>query len=177
MAKLQIRSAFQDTKYQKYTDWAIAIAQFETGDFSSRLFVDNRNAFGMSVPKIRPFTGMPSDIMHEGLPMAKYSSTYQSAKDFIQYLTYFNYPTDIKTIDQLVTLMKLKGYFSDNPVKYLLGVKSYLNKNEDNIARPSVSITNPTFGGAPELNMGALANMNLAYDLPAQNIELPKKKA
>lgn len=177
MAKLQIKKALQLTKYEKYTDWITAIAQFETADFSSRIFNENRNAFGMTVPRIRTFLGETSNIYHEGLPMAKYSSTYRSAQDFVEYLKYFNYPTNIKSIDSFVRLMKEKGYFSDTYDNYLKGVKAYLNPNKDFVFRKNVNITMPVLTGTPILSAGAIANMNQAYDLPLQNLNLSKKKA
>ena len=176
MAEMQIRSALQTSKYSKYADWIVAIAKFETADFTSRIFKENRNAFGMTVPKIRPFLGTSSDIYHEGQAVAKYSSTYNSTMDFLQYLDYFNYPTNLKTIEEFVSFMKSKGYFSDNLSTYLSGVKNYLDKKEDNISRPAVSITTPSFSGSPTLDIGAIADLNMAYGLPGQNIELPKKK-
>ena len=175
MAKLQIKKALQLTKYEKYTDWITAIAQFETADFSSKIFNENRNAFGMTVPRIRNFLGSTSDIYHEGLPMAKYSSTYRSAQDFVEYLKYFNYPTNIKTIDSFVQMMKDKGYFSDSYENYLRGVKSYLDPIRDFVVRPNVNVTMPVLTG-PNLSTGAIANMNSAYSLPFQNLDLPKKK-
>ena len=177
IAKLQIKKALQLTKYEKYTSWITAIAQFETANFSSRIFNENRNAFGMTVPRIRPFLGTSSNIYHEGLPMAKYSSTYRSAQDFVEYLKYFNYPTNIKSIDSFVKMMKDKGYFSDSYTNYLKGVKSYLNPSSDLVFRPNVNITMPVLTGTPILSSGAIANMNQAYDLPSQNLQLKKKEA
>lgn len=171
MAKSQIEAAFQLTKFEKYTDWAFAIAQFETANFTSRIFKENRNAFGMTVPKVRPFLGSSSDIFHEGLAVAKYSSTYQSAKDFIEYLKYFNYPTNINTIEEFVKTMKAKGYFSDSLDNYLKGVKKYLTPTKSVSMKPLVSLSDKA-SDFQYLKSGAVSSANRALSLPKQNLTL-----
>ena len=104
------------------TYW-IAISKFETANYTSSLFRNARNLFGMAYPTIGIDYGYIQSS--EGLK-SKYETTQQSVDDLVEYLIGFNYPKTLGSINELVKFMKSKGYFTANEQTYLAGVKKYL---------------------------------------------------
>lgn len=60
-----------------YPDIALAQARLETGNFTSRIFRENKNMFGMKLPRKRKTTAIGEHNNH-----AKYSSWLQSVADY-----------------------------------------------------------------------------------------------
>ena len=113
----------------RFADIAVAVARHETGDFTSRLFREYNNAFGMT-STLRP-GGRPhfanGEVMtkNEGL-FNTYASVEDSAKDFVEYLKWFRYPKHFDTPEAFVAFQKSKGYFADTLENYTRGVKRYV---------------------------------------------------
>lgn len=102
--------------------WA-AIAKHETGNYTSALFKNGNNLFGMGVPTRRPSIRIGEIQSNEGLK-SKYSGPTQSIEDLILYLKALNYARDYPNIDSLVHEMKTHGYFTD--LDYLSKVQKWL---------------------------------------------------
>jgi uncharacterized FlgJ-related protein len=100
----------------------IAVSQFETGNFTSHLFLNHNNFFGMKFPRKRETTAAyaipPNDFAH-------YNSQADSVDDLLLYLREWNYPSDFSSIDSLIEFMKSKGYFEEPLTYYLTGVQTY----------------------------------------------------
>ena len=60
-----------------YPDIVLAQAKLETGNFTSKIFKDNKNMFGMRLPRLRKTTAIGEQYSH-----AKYSSWLQSIVDY-----------------------------------------------------------------------------------------------
>ena len=60
-----------------YPDVALAQARLETGNFTSKIFKENKNMFGMKLPKSRKTTAIGEQNNH-----AKYTSWVQSLADY-----------------------------------------------------------------------------------------------
>lgn len=101
-----------------------AVAQHESGNFTSRLFKSGRNMFGMKMPIVRPTTASFSVPASEGL-FAGYRSVNSGAKDFVLYLNYSRYPKDFVSVDELVNFMKSKKYFEADVTLYSNAVKRW----------------------------------------------------
>ncbi len=97
-----------------------AVAKHETGNFTSAIFNENRNLFGMKLPKIRQTKAIGENRGH-----AKFSDLSDSAKDQLLYLNYVGYK-QVDSPEALVTWMQSKGYFTDTYQNYLNGVKRFL---------------------------------------------------
>jgi uncharacterized FlgJ-related protein len=60
-----------------YPDVVLAQAKIETGNFTSRIFIENNNMFGMKLPERRRTTAIGENRNH-----AEYTDWIQSIKDY-----------------------------------------------------------------------------------------------
>lgn len=106
-------------------EYWIGVAKHETGGFTSRVFKEGNNMFGMKLPKGET---LAVGELPFGERQAIFKSLTDSARDQVLYFTRrFRYPTNIRSADQLVDEMSKRGYFEQDPVQYLAGVKRWLN--------------------------------------------------
>lgn len=103
----------------------IAQAKHETGNFTSNLFKQANNAFGMKVPSIRNWLGNGS-ITLGNETFSTYKDVSTSGRDMLEYLRNMGYKTSY-TPQQYVFALKSKGYFTDSYTNYLNGLMSWLN--------------------------------------------------
>jgi hypothetical protein len=97
-----------------------AVSKHETGNFTSPIFRENKNLFGMKLPRVRPTKATGENRGH-----ATFNSLQDSVADQILFLNYNGY-RQVNTPEELVTWMKNKGYFTDSYANYLNGVKRFL---------------------------------------------------
>ena len=99
-----------------YPDVVLAQARLETGNFTSKVFRENNNLFGMKLPRVRNTTAIGEQNSH-----ADYASWRQSIADYKlwqddviagikskrQYLSYLskNYAEDKKYINKLKKML------------------------------------------------------------------------
>lgn len=102
-----------------------AVSRHETGNYSSAVLDKFKNLFGMKFPHIR-FTYATSEDPNGGY--AVYSAPDNSVRDLAVYLRTLDYPRDIDSARDLVTLMKKKKYFEADFSEYLNGVENALPK-------------------------------------------------
>ena len=108
----------------KLTDLWVAVAKHETAGFTSRVFREGRNMFGMTLPK---GTTLAIGKLPYGEGQAIFKNLTDSARDQVLYFTRrFSYPTNITTAESLVDNMAKRGYFTSDPRQYLEGVKRFL---------------------------------------------------
>jgi hypothetical protein len=100
-----------------------AVSKFETGNFTSALFLKHNNFWGMKFPVKRETTALHS-VPPKGF--ASYRSRVDAVRDLLLYMREFNYPNDFTSAEELVSFMKKKGYFEEPLQFYLAGVKKYL---------------------------------------------------
>jgi uncharacterized FlgJ-related protein len=111
---------------EKTAQMWVAVARHETGNFTSALFRDFNNAFGMGQPSERltlSLGGTPRK--YEGQNMATFATVRDSALDILLYMRARKYPTRFATPTGLVSFMKSKGYFKDSLQNYSAGVNRY----------------------------------------------------
>lgn len=101
-----------------------AVSRHETGNYDSEVLKRANNLFGMKHPTIRKTTSNGKD--QSGY--AVYSSTADSVRDLVFYLLAREYPFDVDSARDLVTLMKKKQYFEADFSEYLNGVQRALPK-------------------------------------------------
>lgn len=95
-------------------------AAHETGNFTSDIFFNNRNAFGLKD------TGHGFNIgTRKG--HALYESYIDNIKDFAQYYKERKYLQNYNTIDLYVKAIKEQKYFEADEAQYLKGVKFFYN--------------------------------------------------
>lgn len=98
-----------------------AQAAHETGNFTSVIFRDNKNCFGMKLPKVRKTLAVSENRGH-----AVYETLSDCVGDFWLYYKYVNLPEYWKDPETYVTALKNKGYFADKLDTYIKGVKKFL---------------------------------------------------
>lgn len=113
--------------------WWFLVSQMETAGFTSNLFRNFHNLFGMKQPAKRDTLSLgptPSGF-------ATFASDQDSVKDLALYLREFHYPYDFNTLDDQLKFMKSKGYFGDETLDSYRGkVIAWANKNNYPTASP-----------------------------------------
>jgi len=97
-----------------------AQAAFETGNFTSPIYLFQNNPWGMKYPKSRDTTATAEARGH-----AVYSTLESAVQDYWLYYTYFKYPWTWQSVDDFVTALKEKKYFESPLDNYIKGVKKY----------------------------------------------------
>jgi len=97
-----------------------AQAAHETGNFTSKIFEQNNNLFGMKLPALRRTTATGQSKGH-----ATYENISDSIKDFQIYYNHFRYLSDYPTIESYVKALKRNKYFEADEQSYLDGCKHF----------------------------------------------------
>ena len=100
----------------------VSQSAFETGNFASKVFIENNNAFGMKEAVKRLTTNIGTKNNH-----ADYKDIDDSVKDYILYYSYQSYPKKFQTLKDFVRAIKEKSYFESDEEKYLKGTEYYYN--------------------------------------------------
>jgi uncharacterized FlgJ-related protein len=90
-----------------------AIAMHETGNFTSDVFRNNNNLFGMRHPEHRP-TKSTGDLNG----YATYKSLQDSVRDFKEWIMYNGLPSNYENVSDLVSDMKDKEYYEASYLRY-----------------------------------------------------------
>lgn len=100
----------------QYTDIVLAQAQLETNMFTSRIFQENNNLFGMKVARVRPTTNQGEQYNHayyshwreSVLDYAMYQAKYLSGLSRQEYLQYLGkyYAEDSNYVRKIDYLLK-----------------------------------------------------------------------
>lgn len=100
----------------------LSIAAHETGEFSSNVFKNNNNLFGMRHPSQRQTLSLGDKNGY-----AYYSSLEDSVKDFMLWIESRNLRTDYDDISDLIRDMKDNSYFEDSFSNYNNACVKFLN--------------------------------------------------
>jgi len=95
-----------------------AQAIHETGNFTSRLFRENNNAFGMKVPGLR----QTLNVAPLGPGFSQFLSVDDSVKDMLLYLDHFKIPLDQDDAFRYAQILKDKNYYEDPVEVYFKGL-------------------------------------------------------
>lgn len=113
----RIREVIDQSRYKKLLPYIIAQAKAETGNFTSTLYNGFHNLFGMKNAVIRPQLGVsiPSSEFR------RFSSDDESIRDFVLYLDFVGFPSDVANLNEYVRELKNRSYFEE-PFTYYLGL-------------------------------------------------------
>lgn len=104
----------------------IAISAHETGGWSSRVYKEGNNLFGMTLASKN--TTAIGELPY-GERQAIYRSIADSAQDIRLYMEKrFKYPASFNSLAELVAYMKSKNYFTDSTLNYLQGADAWYRK-------------------------------------------------
>jgi Na+-transporting methylmalonyl-CoA/oxaloacetate decarboxylase gamma subunit len=109
---------------EKMKVFITAQAMHETGIFTSPLYLNHNNAYGMNMPSKRKTTA----IGQTESGFAIYDSVEDSIKDLMLYFEEFNAPDTFANSLDYVTWIKSNGYFTDSLKTYSNGVAKHLVK-------------------------------------------------
>lgn len=126
-------SSFKESK----ANW-LAVSKMETAGWSSNLFINGLNLWGMKQAKKRPntqistlygvpgrdtgmsVTGVISEVTGKS-EWAKYKTVNDAVKDIILWMEYTKFPKEKLSLRDHVEAMKERGYFVGEDVKEYLG--------------------------------------------------------
>lgn len=117
--KRTIERIINRSKYKDYLPYILAQSKLETGNFTSRLALDEKNLFGMGVPSKRKSLRIGKYLAPNGERFSVYKSWDDSVKDYLLYLEEFNFPTNLNSCRAFVTQLQKQGYATD---------KNYISK-------------------------------------------------
>jgi len=117
----KIRNIILDSKYKLLEPYIFAQSQVETGEFSSRLFNEANNLFGMRCATVRKQNRIACLNNY-----AVFYSKEDSVKDYLSWLEYANFPTSVINANMFVYELKKRRYFTDSYDNYLKLLKSFL---------------------------------------------------
>lgn len=107
----------------------VAQAAHETANFTSDIFRNNNNLFGMKFPHVRDTLAIAERRGH-----AVYKDIDESIKDFAIYYKNFAYLSTYSTVNAYIEAIAQKKYFEANIEEYKTGVnhfyKLYFNGRE-----------------------------------------------
>jgi flagellum-specific peptidoglycan hydrolase FlgJ len=102
--------------------YVFAQAAFETGNFTSDIFKENNNLFGMKLPRVRQTLATGENRGH-----ATFNSITDSIKDFALFHKARALAPSFTSIDTYIETLNNKGYFEAPETQYSEGVKTYYN--------------------------------------------------
>jgi len=102
--------------------YVFAQAAFETGNFTSDIFKENNNLFGMKLPRVRQTLATGENRGH-----ATFKSIADSIEDFALFHKARAIAPTFTSVDAYVDALNKKGYFEAPETQYAEGVKTYYN--------------------------------------------------
>ena len=99
----------------------LAQAKHESANFSSVIFEENWNPFGMKQARVRETTCVGTSRGH-----GVYLSLSDAVIDYVLYMKARNIPLEGKSVKSYVMMLKSKGYFEDGYENYVRWVKYYV---------------------------------------------------
>lgn len=117
---------FQNSEYKNYLPWLVAQSKHETGNWSSSLFKNHNSLFGFKESKRVEWNGYRGPVSPEGDYYAGYKSWVDSAQHYLNWLRFNNIPTDLNNVEDFVSAIRNKGFFTDTYDNYINGVKRFL---------------------------------------------------
>ena len=110
----------QVVSYSSQAKFIAAQAAFETANFTSQIFQDNNNYFGMKFAGQINATGEKNGF-------AYYKNLSDSVNDFLIYYDKMQYKKYYPTLDEYIAALALNTYYTAPYKQYLSGVKHYYN--------------------------------------------------
>ena len=114
------------SKYRLYRKWIIAQSKLETANWTSKLYKEQNNAFGMKCIVSRKTTSTGCGATG----FAIYRSVGDSLADYLYWLKLREMPTNINSAAGYFLALKDRGYFQERYSDYLAAVLKYLNEKK-----------------------------------------------
>jgi len=122
-------SIIEESEFGQLRPFIEAQAKHETGNFTSALFKNANNLFGMQKVRKRKNFQNGSIKGEGGKQFGVYSSPNDALKDYLEYLRQWKkkkFPKKIRKLETYIQQLKQRHYFGDSYLNYFNGVKSFL---------------------------------------------------
>lgn len=110
------------TEFAPIKDLVIAQSKVESANYTSALYKRAFNAFGMKNATKRKQLGYHVT----GDPYRHYVNLDQSIRDFLLYLDYVNFPSNVSGPLEYAKELKRRGYFESDLSDYVKAIQSWL---------------------------------------------------
>ena len=123
------RSIIRESEYAALEQYIIAQAKHETANFTSNVYKRDNNMFGMKLALRRPQNATKGLASPEPEPYkyyARFESDSESMRDFINWLRFNRFPTNVTGVDQYAQLMKDKGFYGDSVENYTRALRRWM---------------------------------------------------
>lgn len=114
------------SKYRALFPYIVAQAKVETGNFTSNVFLKNKNYFGMKLPKVRPTLAQPGLMSPEGNNYAAYGSESDSVVDLLMWFDYTKFPIAVESVEEYSKELKNRAYYGVAESSYTKNLKYWL---------------------------------------------------
>lgn len=115
------------TKYRMLLPYITAQAKHETGNFTSSVYKNLNNMFGMKHPTVRQSVGVQGTLASDGGYYQKYNSDLDSLHDLFLWMNATNFPTGLDSIEDYAKQLKARNYFGASLEAYTNGLKYWSN--------------------------------------------------
>lgn len=109
------------SKYRALMPYIVAQARHETGDYNSKLYKEANSLFGIKT--FKQVTPYPS---REGGYYKVYANHAESARDLLRWFELKKMPEEVSSAEEYAGALKIRGYFTDNLINYVNGLKRFL---------------------------------------------------
>jgi len=118
-----INKVVKSSKYFALSPYIVAQSKAETANFTSRLFREHNNLFGMKNALKREQSGFKI----EGSVFRAYESPVSSILDYLALLNSTKFPVSVNSLEQFARELKDRGYYEESQDLYLKLLKKYHN--------------------------------------------------
>lgn len=117
------------SKYRNLMTYIAAMAQHETGNYTSDVYKNDHNLFGMKWTNgARGQVATKGSASGEADFYAHYSDDSESIKDLLKWFSYTNFPTTVADANQYASELSKRGYFTDTLTNYATAISKWLSK-------------------------------------------------
>ena len=116
------------SQFRGLLKYIVAQAQHETGNFTSTVYLQDHNLFGMKWTN-----GGRGQIATQGIQSpegdhyAHYANDSESVIDLLKWMAYTNFPTTVTDVNQYGTELKNRGYFTAGLTSYVGALLNWLS--------------------------------------------------
>jgi|WetSurMetagenome_2_1015567.scaffolds.fasta_scaffold289973_3 uncharacterized FlgJ-related protein len=103
----------------------VAQARHETGNYTSKVYIQNKNCFGMRPAHKRTTTRIQTE---KETDYAVYETIENSVHDLAYWFSYNGLPKDYRTVEDYAEAIRSKGYFEASLNEYENGMNAALKK-------------------------------------------------
>lgn len=124
MPKTVIRAVALFSKYRELMPYMVAQAKLETANFTSRVYRENHNMFGMKWTDGRRGQNAKKGLLSpEGNYYAHYATDSASVFDLILWFEYKGFPVSVKDATEYARELKERNYFGADLEVYVRNLK------------------------------------------------------